>query len=120
MPDREKVFDAIRNCITEPKCRDCPWDECEKFDCKKVSVPVSLMLDALKLLKWQEAEKEALASLASLADHRRERVGKVLYDLCELGYPHNFQHEAPWVVDYLYKLTAIIKRAYEVKNNDNT
>ena len=56
MPDKEKVFDAIRNCITEPKCRDCPWDECEKFDCKKVSVPVSLMLDALKLLKEQEAE----------------------------------------------------------------
>lgn len=55
MTDREKVFDAIRNCITEPKCRDCPWDECEKFDCKKVSVPVSLMLDALKLLKEQEA-----------------------------------------------------------------
>jgi hypothetical protein len=51
MPDRETVFDAIRNCITEPKCRDCPWDECEKFDCKKVSVPVSLLLDVLKLLK---------------------------------------------------------------------
>lgn len=54
MPDWEKVFDAIRNCITEPKCKDCPWDECEKFDCKKVSIPVSLMLDALKLLKEQE------------------------------------------------------------------
>lgn len=50
MPDREKVFDAIRNCITEPKCRDCPWDDCERFDCKRVDVPVSLMLDALKLL----------------------------------------------------------------------
>jgi hypothetical protein len=60
MPDREKVFDAIRNCITEPKCRDCPWDECEKFDCKKVSVPVSLLLDALKLLKEQEAVEPIL------------------------------------------------------------
>lgn len=57
MPDRETVFDAIRNCITEPKCRDCPWGECEKFDCKKVSVPVSLMLDALKLLKEKEPKK---------------------------------------------------------------
>lgn len=56
MPDLEKVFDAIRNCITEPKCRDCPWDDCERFDCKRVNVPVSLMLDALKLLK-EQAEK---------------------------------------------------------------
>ena len=56
MADKEKVFDAIRNCITEPKCRDCPWDDCERFDCKRVNVPVSLMLDALKLLK-EQAEK---------------------------------------------------------------
>lgn len=63
MPDREKIFDAIRNCITEPKCRDCPGDECEKFDCKKVSVPVSLMLDALKLLKEQEAVKPRVSSV---------------------------------------------------------
>ena len=56
MPDKEKVFDAIRNCITEPKCRDCPWDDCERFDCKRVDVPVSLLLDALKLLKEQEAK----------------------------------------------------------------
>jgi len=53
MADKEKVFDAIRNCITEPKCRDCPWDDCERFDCKRVDVPVSLLLDALKLLKEQ-------------------------------------------------------------------
>jgi hypothetical protein len=56
MIDREKIFDAIRNCITDPKCRDCPWDDCERFDCKRVDVPVSLMLDALKLLK-EQAEK---------------------------------------------------------------
>lgn len=60
MPDREKVFDAIRNCITEPKCRDCPWDDCEKFDCKRVDVPVSLLLDALKLLKEQEEKIRSL------------------------------------------------------------
>lgn len=54
--DREKIFDALRNCTTEPKCRDCPWEECERFDCKKVNVPVNLLLDVLKLLKEQEAE----------------------------------------------------------------
>lgn len=56
MADREKVFDAIRNCITEPKCKDCPWEDCEKVGCKRVTVPVTLMLDVLKLLKEQEAE----------------------------------------------------------------
>ena len=54
MSDRDKVFDAVRNCITEPKCRDCPWEECEKFEVKKVKVPVSLMLDVLNLLKEQD------------------------------------------------------------------
>lgn len=55
--DREKIFDALRNCITEPKCRDCPWEECERFDCKKANVPVNLLLDVLELLKEQEPVK---------------------------------------------------------------
>lgn len=54
MPDREKVFDAIRNCITEPKCKDCPWEDCENVGHKRVDVPVTLMLDTLNLLKEQE------------------------------------------------------------------
>ena len=54
MPDIEKVFDAIRNCITEPKCKDCPWEECEKVGCKRVTVPVTLMFDVLNVLKEQE------------------------------------------------------------------
>ena len=57
MTDREKVFDAIRNCITEPKCKDCPWEDCEKFGCKRVTVPVTLLLDTLKLLKEQPEQK---------------------------------------------------------------
>lgn len=65
MPDREKVFDALRNCVTEPKCRDCPWEECERFDCKKVSVPANLLLDALKLLKEQEARVMTLDEVKS-------------------------------------------------------
>ena len=55
MPDREKVFDALRNCITEPKCKDCPWDDCERFGHKKTEVPVTLLLDVLELLREQEA-----------------------------------------------------------------
>lgn len=56
MPDREKVFEAFRNCITEPKCRDCPWEQCEQFNQKKVEIPVTLALDVINLLKEQEAK----------------------------------------------------------------
>ena len=50
--DREKVFDAFRNCITEPKCKDCPWETCEEFHQTK-KIPLDLCLDILKLLKEQ-------------------------------------------------------------------
>lgn len=40
---------------------------------------------------------------------------KLINELLELGYPHNFQHEAPWVVDYLYSLTEIIKKAFKAQ-----
>ena len=51
MADREKVFDALRNCVTEPKCKDCPWEDC--FGSKRTTVPVTLLLDTLNLLKAQ-------------------------------------------------------------------
>ena len=51
MADKEKVFDALRNCVTEPKCKDCPWEDCEKVGHKRVTVPVTLLLDTLNLLK---------------------------------------------------------------------
>ena len=52
--NREKVFDALRNCITEPKCRDCPWETCEEFHQTK-KIPLDLCLDILKMLKEQGA-----------------------------------------------------------------
>ena len=63
MADKDKVFDAIRNCITEPKCRDCPWEDCERFDCKRVDVPLTLLLDTLKLLKEQEHKDKMFHAL---------------------------------------------------------
>lgn len=58
MADFDKVFDALRNCITEPKCKDCPWEECEQFNCKRTKIPIHLGLDILELLKEQQKEKE--------------------------------------------------------------
>ena len=63
MHDRGKVFEAFRNCITEPKCRDCPWEQCEQFNQKKVEIPVTLALDVINLLKEQEAYIEHLEEM---------------------------------------------------------
>ena len=54
MSDREKVIDAFRNCITEPKCRDCPWDECDTLSNGRVEIPKDLALEVMKLLVAQE------------------------------------------------------------------
>jgi len=45
---------------------------------------------------------------------------KVIRDLCTLGYPHNFQHEAPWVAQYCRDVSGVITEAFEVNDNDDT
>ena len=57
MPDREKVLSALKNCIAEPKCRDCPWEECEEADHGKVEMPRGLAEAVVELLKEQEPSK---------------------------------------------------------------
>lgn len=61
--DFDKIFTALRNCISEPKCKDCPWEQCEQFNQKKVSIPVTLALDVLNLLKEQDNEIDTLKTL---------------------------------------------------------
>lgn len=51
MDEQQKIIDALRNCVTEPKCKDCPWEDCERFDTKRVSVPRTLLLAVLRLLR---------------------------------------------------------------------
>ena len=46
----DRVLEAFRNCISEPKCRDCPWTECEDLDNKKVKIPADLALAVNRLL----------------------------------------------------------------------
>jgi thermostable 8-oxoguanine DNA glycosylase len=70
MEDKDKIFDAFRNCITEPKCKDCPWESCEEFHQTK-KIPLDLCLDILKLLKEQETEKYS-------TDHDNELIRHVL------------------------------------------
>lgn len=39
---------------------------------------------------------------------------EIVKQLVALGYPHNFQHESPWVIDYCYKVGTIIEQAMEI------
>ena len=50
-----KTFDKFRNCITEPRCRDCEGipGVCEE-EHQSVSIPKALALDVLELLKEQK------------------------------------------------------------------
>lgn len=55
MTDREKVFDAIRNCVTQPKF--FPWEDQEKVRRKCVKVPIGLLLDTLNVLREHPEQK---------------------------------------------------------------
>ena len=76
MPDREKVFDALRNCITEPKCKDCPWETCEEFHQTK-TIPLDLCLDILELLK-EDCHNCKLECLLQKYDQLKEKYDKLL------------------------------------------
>lgn len=65
--------------------------------CKKdfASVDIDMLSDALTLLKEQN---------------------EVIDALLKVGYPHNFQREEPWIVNYMYAITDVIKQAVHLRN----
>lgn len=63
MADREKIINAINNCIVVPeKCNDCTWEEC-KHETQMVELPRKLIEKILELLKEQEAVKPMTGGL---------------------------------------------------------
>ena len=56
MTENDRVFDAFRNCITEPKCKNCPWTECDKLKNRRVEIPIDLALAVMRMLKVQEPQ----------------------------------------------------------------
>lgn len=72
MNDIEKVCNAFRNCITEPKCRNCPWEQCNTIKNKKVEIPIDLALEVNNLL----------------FDYMKEKVVKtIICECCGLEHP---------------------------------
>ena len=53
--------------------------------------------DALELLKEQQT---------------------IIDELLKVGYPHNFQREEPWIVNYMLKITEVVKKAVHLRNGE--
>lgn len=77
MTENDRVFDAFRNCITEPKCKDCPWEECNALNNRHVDIPIDLALAVMRMLKaqeprvisWKEAESMRLCWIETRCPH---------------------------------------------------
>lgn len=58
-------------------------------------------------------KKDALA----LIRQQQERIkaqDEVIRALRKVGYPHNFQREPTWIVNYMYAITDVIKKAVKL------
>ena len=58
--DKDIVMEAFRNCITDPKCKNCPWENCDTLKNKKVEIPVDLALEVNNLLFNQQRVMEPI------------------------------------------------------------
>lgn len=75
----------------------------EMFDLYRKSQDAAKMFDlfAAEIEKMQPIEK------------RDEWMRGIIYSLCQLGYPHNFQRERSYIAEYMRDISAIIKMAME-------
>lgn len=100
MIDRDKVVNALRNCINKPKCMDCPWEECENIDHEKIELPKGLVMDIYDLLKAQKPDYKAKVPVQSLIDHIKTAIDV-----------------DPWAKEMAEKL---LKEQEPVKQNDGS
>lgn len=101
MTEREKVIKGLECCIVRKHpCGDCvyfvanPNDEDTGWRDRD-----KIMRNAIELLKAQ---------------------GEVIDALLKVGYPHNFQREPRWIVNYMYAITDVIKKAVNLRNEVST
>lgn len=74
MIDEVKVLRAIQNCVNVPKCRDCPWEECEQ-EHETVKVPKSLLMDAFDLIRMKNGRIWTL--LNQVEDLQNQLLGSI-------------------------------------------
>ena len=61
----------------------------------------NLTSDALALIRQQQ--------------ERIKAQDEVIRALRKVGYPHNFQREPTWIVNYMYAITDVIKKAVKLE-----
>lgn len=85
MTERDRVLDAFRNCITEPKCKDCPWTECSTLDNGSVEIPHDLALAVMRELVAQEPRVMTLEELknALMVEYRSGKTRLIGESLVE-------------------------------------
>ncbi|MBR6861377.1 MAG: hypothetical protein IKM73_08665 [Acidaminococcaceae bacterium] len=59
-------------------------------------------------------EAEVIEETISLLKKQQEIIDALL----KVGYPHNFQREEPWIVNYMYAITAVVKKAVNLRNEE--
>lgn len=93
----EKVIKGLECCsvsiITCEKCDACPYGEQEEGEI--ICHEDNLLKNSLSILKAQN---------------------EVIAELRKVGYPHDFQDEKPWIVDYMNLITEVIKKAMRLSN----
>ncbi len=71
MFDRKYVIEALENCSApDGKCKNCPYVQCESFECSKSKYPDDLVREAIKLLKEQEPRVLTLDEIKKLQSLR--------------------------------------------------
>ena len=95
MAELDKVIKGLEHCKRESKhIDDNPCNGCPYYELKECP---QMMADALELLKEQD---------------------EIIQELINVGVPHNFQREQPWLVTYMYKITAIVQKAFKLKGEE--
>ena len=95
--DKGKVIEILELCTSDAPIDRCLDNHCPYFGGKDERCCFDyLMKDALELLKLQN---------------------EIIDDLIKVGYPHNFQREEPWIVNYMYAITDVIRKAVNLRND---
>lgn len=89
----EKVMQGLESCSSKRYiCEPCPYFPCVDHN---RSAGMKLAADALSLIKAQD---------------------EVISELRKVGYPHGYEQEKPWIVDYMNRITEVIRKVVRLNN----